>query len=105
MCLWLSSMRHYDNASLAAKIIDQKVEETVNDERLVNVANRIDEAGRSEAEQTQATGDRIQRDHEHDSNYVALHYWLSILLQMRPQRDDRDEGRERRGASSDDDRP
>ena len=73
-------MHHDDETSLAAEEVDEELEEGVDDEGFVDVAEGIDPEGDAEGRERCPAGGREDGDHDKDANDMALEERFAVVF-------------------------
>lgn len=79
-------MRHDNQGSFSAQVVDEELEEGVNGEGFVYVSNRVDKSSRGKRHHACEGRNRIDGNHEQDSNNVALKQGLPVVFRLKPYR-------------------
>ena len=74
------TMHHDYKSALPADEVYEELEEGVDCEGLVEVADGVRVEGCFNGDETDPGGDGVDRDHEEDADYVALEEWFTVVL-------------------------
>ena len=75
-------MHEDDETALAAEEVDEKLEEGVEDEGFVDVAQRVDPEGDFEGGQAGPGSDAEDGDEHEDADYMALEEGFAVVLAL-----------------------
>lgn len=76
----LPTMHHYNQSALTADEVYEELEEGVDGEGFVEVADGIRVEGCLYGDETDPRGDGVDGDHEEDADYVALEEGFAVVL-------------------------
>jgi len=80
MILRRTPMHHDDQGTLATEKVDEKLEESVDGEGFVHVADRLDELCRRQGHERNPRRNRVDRDHEQNTDDITLEEWLAVVF-------------------------
>ena len=94
MFLRLPSVHHDDQGPFATEEVDEELEEGVDCESFVHVAERVEVEGCILRHKTGPGRGGIDGDHEQDSDDISLKERLAVVLDLKPDGDEGNEGRD-----------
>lgn len=79
-----TAVRQDDQGSFAAHVVDEKLEEGVDGEGLVDVSNWVEELCRRQGHHANPRGDRVYGDHEKQADDISLEQGFPVVLSVEP---------------------
>ena len=80
MVYWRSAVHHYNEGALAAEEVDEQLEEGVEGEGFVDVAEGADPEGYAEGDEGGPGGGGEDGDEDEDADYVALEEGFAVVF-------------------------